>query len=300
MQRNTTASKFVETTMIRELNLKWFLFFLFFFLPEASPFIALAQSVAPEDSSASHSKAKDILIGQTPEAKLFILRKYSFIQNATARFDSLEADTSLVFQLRSSSAAPLYLTREELEKITPEGADPLDEDIRRRFIDIPPTIALNQLLRSLGEALKKPTPKLADGILPIPTNLEIDILKLLWVESLATPSTVYARLDTSWKITAEDLQGILEEMVNAGFLDRKQISPAHEFDLLGLAQIELSAKNRKNKVYLYWPIIPKDKLITYLDAKRFLAYESARERGSNGESNHYYKVLEEKLYRLIQ
>jgi len=286
--------------MIRELNLKWFLFFLFFFLPEASPFIALAQSVAPEDSSASDPKAKDILRGHTPDAKLFILRKYDFIRGAAASFDSTYADTSLVFQLRSTREIPLYLTRKELEEIIPKGADPLGEDIRRRFIDIPPTIALNQILRSIRDASKKPTAKLSDGSLPIPTNLEIDILKVLWLESLSTPSTVYARLDTSWKITAEDLQSILEDMVNAGYLDRKQVSPAHEFDLFGLAQIELSAKNRKNKVFFYWPIIPKDKLITYLDAKRFLAYESARDRGSNGETNHYYKLLEEKLYRLVQ
>jgi hypothetical protein len=283
-----------------ELNLKWPVLFLFLLPLLSSPLIVAAQSSEPSDSSASSPKARDILRSQTPEAKLFLLRKYDFIRGAAASFDSTTADTNLVFQLRSLSAIPLYLTREELEKITPTGVDPIGEDIRRRFIDVPPTIALNQIFRSIREASKKPTPKLSDGSLPIPTNLEIDILKVLWMETVATPSTVYARLDTSWKITAEDLHSILEEMVNAGFLDRKQISPAHEFDLFGLAQFELSAKNRKNKVYLYWPIIPKDKLITYLDAKRFLAYESARERSTNGETDHYYKLLEEKLYRLVQ
>lgn len=257
-----------------------------------------AQSAS--DSTIHALKAKDILTGNTPSAKLFNLRKYDFINTTIKILSSAQDDTSLTFQLQSLPKVSLYLTPEELHEITPLGPDPFGPEIQRRFNDIPPMLSLNRLLQGVAESFNKPSPKFYDGTLPIPTDLEIDILKILWGNKVASHSDIYAQLDASWKITSEDLALILEDMANRGFVDRKKISPSHEFSLFGLAQIEMSPSNRKNKVYLYWSLAPKDKLITYLDAKRYLAYTNPNETGANGTAAAYYKMLEEKLHRLVR
>ncbi|MCH7676146.1 BlaI/MecI/CopY family transcriptional regulator [candidate division KSB1 bacterium] len=129
--------------------------------------------------------------------------------------------------------------------------------------------------------------------------MEIEVLKVLWVESAATSSEIYAQLDSTIRITSQDLQKILEQMADRGLLDRKKISPSHEFTFFGIAKIELSSKNRKNKLYLYWPLLRKGKLITYLDAKRYLALSSSETTSTNGRPT-LAKRLEEKLYRLLE
>ncbi len=263
-------------------------------------FAASALTAQPTTDSTVHAlKARDILTGNTPNSKLFLVRKYSFINDTVTLFSSAHDDTSLTFQLRAQPNVSLYLTPEELQDIPQVGPDPEGPEIRRRFSDTPPTVPLNSLLQGIAESFKKPSPQLSDGTLPIPTDLEIDILKTLWEKTAATPSDIYAQLDTAWKITSEDLAAILEEMANRGFLDRKKISPSHEFSLFGVAGIEMSPLNRSNKVFLYWSVVPKAKLITYLDAKRYLAYSSAQETAANGQVA-YYKLLEEKLNRLIR
>jgi len=251
------------------------------------------------DSTVQALKARDILTGNTAHSKLFLVRKYGFINDTVTIFSSAHDDTSLTFQLQAKPNVSLYLTPEELHEIPQVGPDPFGEEWRRRISDTPRTVPLNQLLQSIAESFNKPSPRLSDGSLPIPTNLEIDILKALWEKTAATPSDIYAQLDTSWKITSEDVTAILDDMANRGFLGSKKISPSHEFSLFGIAGIEMSPLNRKNKVFLYWPVVPKDKLITYLDAKRYLAYSSASETAANGQVA-YYKLLEEKLYRLIR
>lgn len=239
------------------------------------------------------------MTGNTENSKLFLIRKYGFINDTVTIFSSVHDDTSLTFQLRAKPNASLYLTPEELHKIPQVGPDPFGEEWRRRISDTPRTVPLNQFLQGIAESLNKPNPRLSDGSLPIPTNLEIDILKVIWEKTAATSSDIYAQLDTSWKITSEDVAVILDDMASRGFLDNKKISPSHEFSLFGIAGIETSSLNRKNKVFVYWPVVPKDKLITYLDAKRYLAYSSASETAANGYIA-YYKLLEEKLYRLIR
>ena len=66
----------------------------------------------------------------------------------------------------------------------------------------------------------------------------------------------------------------------------------------------MSSKNRKNKVYLYWHIITREKLFTYLDAKRYLALVAARSDNDydirkNDYTRNYQKYLEKKLYRMF-
>ncbi|MFQ5824205.1 MAG: hypothetical protein ACE5JB_09140 [bacterium] len=265
---------------------------------------AAAQSKSNEIDEDVTGHAKDILTGNTPEAKLFVLRKYFFIENAMSTLTSISRDTSLEFRMRSNQGLSLFLTSEELHEITPQGIDPIGQDLLRKNRDVAPVILISPLLsqgiKSLIKKLNPPNKKLLGSDFPIPKDIEIDILKILWTYSAATPSDIYAQMDSSWPVTSEDLHKILGEMVERGFVARKKISPSNEFNIFGIARIEMSSKNRKNKDYVYWPLIPKEKLITYLEARRFLVLTYSERRSTNGEKSNLQKTLEQKLYRLIQ
>lgn len=269
--------------------------------------IVLGQSTSnqsDEDSMGRQEKALDILTGNTPEAKLFQLRKFYFIEGALSTLSSVASDSSIEFQIQSNQRVSLFLTPEELHEITPQGVDPIGEELLRRYRDVSPVLPITPLLsqgiKSLIDKFGTPSKKSLRFAFFIPKDIEIDILKILWVESAATPSEIYAQMDSLRSITSEDLHTVLEKMVERGFLARKKISPSYGFNFFGITQFELSSKNRKNKVYVYWPLVPKEKLITYLEAKRFLALAYSEKRGTNGEKSNYQKLLEEKLYRILQ
>lgn len=257
-----------------------------------------------EIKDTKQANAKDILTNSTPDKKLYTLRKIRFIDEATENFKG-DVDTNLAFERALDEAMPFFLDKEGLKAFQPGPGtqDRVGEEWQRQHVDIPPTISLNEAVRSLLQTLNKPRKENARD-LPVPSDTEIDILKILWVEKEATASDIYSKLDTSQVIFAEELRSILGQMVDRGFVDRKQISGSNEFSLFGIAQIELSSKNRKNKEYLYWPIVTKEHLFTYLDAKRFLALAARNENDydlkNNDYAGNYQKVLESKLYRLFE
>jgi len=55
-----------------------------------------------------------------------------------------------------------------------------------------------------------------------------------------------------------------------------------------------------NKLYVYWPIVPKGRLITYVDSQRYLALASAKNNSIKARKYSYQRYLAEKLYRLVQ
>ncbi|MFQ5865444.1 MAG: hypothetical protein ACE5IW_09475 [bacterium] len=280
---------------------------IFFVIQFSLVFLALAQPTSNqsnEHSAAQKENPLDILTGNTTDARLFQLRKFYFIENALSTISSVASDSSLQFQMQSNKRLSLFLTREELHEIRPQGVDPIGEELLRRYRDVSPVLPIIPLLshgiKSVADKLSTTGKEPLGFALLIPKDIEIDILRVLWVKSAATPSEIYAPIDSLWPITSEDLHRVLEEMVARGFLARKKISPSHGFNLFGITQFELSSKNRKNEVYVYWPVVSKEKLITYLEAKRFLALASSEKPGTNGENNNYQKLLEEKLYRILQ
>ncbi|MCG8605216.1 hypothetical protein MJD09_09485, partial [bacterium] len=266
--------------------------------------LGIAQNKA---SSARHDSidykitAKEILKGETPEQREQAARKQSLIDNVAIKHSELTRD-GVIFELSPDSAysPKLSLTPEELRQVVPTGPDPLGDELRRRFADVPPTVSLNRFIENLVEGIKSSLKKVEKKELRIPTDLQIDILKVLWDQTLATGSEIYASLDPSWPLTSEDMPKILEKMEDEGLLARRKLSPSHEFGLFGLAKIELSSKNRKNQQYLYWPVVPKDRLIRFIDAKRYLAYSANQNQSTNGGTAPIYKNLEEKLFRLLR
>ncbi len=270
--------------------------------------LSLPQATAQEKNKKpvqNSENAKQLLSGTSPEEQEYAARKYQFIREALSRLVDTTANGSLSFELATDQQKlPFFLDAEGLQGLNPDGIFPHDDIPQAHNPDIPPTISLNKAIESMVELFKKGAKKARYSKLPVPSDLEIDVLKVLWVENNATSSEIYAKLDTSSLIFAEELQHLLKNMVNRGFLDRKKISPSHELSLFGLAKIELSAKNRKNKLYLYWPIVTKEGLQTYLDAKRYLALIDAREENNrlnkSSYEESYQKYLEKKLYRMFK
>jgi len=270
-------------------------------LPSSAVF-GQSETVYDDSTTRPPDKAQDILTGNTPEKKRYAVEKYKLLENT---IDVLPGSgvSGLDFKI-DAMPLPFVLDLEGLQGLDLAPVDLIDGDIQRRYHDVRATIPLTAAIESLVRSLKKSSRKRDVQDLPLPTDMEIDVLKVLWVKGNATPGEIYAQLDTSNMIFAEQLQNVMEKMVGRGFLDRKKISPSHEFTLFGFAKIELSSKNRKNKVYLYWPIITREKLFTYLDAKRYLALVAARgdndyDIRKNDYTRNYQKYLEKKLYRMF-
>ena len=114
----------------------------------------------------------------------------------------------------------------------------------------------------------------------IPSETEIQIFKILWQHPRAADHEIYAALDTSIRITAVDLNRILARLTNKGVLKRKIISPRNEFTL-PVGKVEMSAKNRRNRVYEYETKIQPQELLTFLQA---VLYET--ENGKNRKLPH--------------
>ncbi len=267
------------------------------------PTIVTSQTPPPKTSVAD--SASSILSGTTAADQEYAARKYQFIREAVAGLVDSASGASLSLQFEGKNALPFFLDSDGLRGLNPEGLVRRDDIPQARNRDIPPTISLSQAVQSIVESYRKSRRKARRNQWPVPTDLEIDALKVLWVEGKATSGEIYAKLDTSTMIFAEELQNVLKNMVDRGFLDRKQISPSHELSLFGFAKIELSSKNRKNKAYLYWPIVTRKQLHSYLDAKRYLALVASHGendvdiKGGKYERN-YQKYLEKKLYRMFE
>lgn len=272
--------------------------------------LALTPAVAQDSSKVAKSKerseAEEVLSSATTEDKDYALKKYIFLDEAVGAVidTALTGDLKLEFE-SGTTAWPFFLDKKGLQGLLPMDPTYSPYDIpQMRNPDIPQTVPLTQAVQSLLEAYRKSRKNAKHGQWPVPTDLEIDVMKVLWVEGQATSGEIYAKLDTSTMIFAEELQAALARMVDRGFLDRKKISPSHGLNMFGLAQIELSSKNRKNKVYLYWPVVTKEELYTYLDAKRYLASIEQRSKDdydiqNNKYVDNYQKYLEKKLFRMF-
>ena len=104
----------------------------------------------------------------------------------------------------------------------------------------------------------------------IPSTLQLQTLNFLWNQPLATQKEIYASLDSVVSITAEQLDWQLERMVTLGLVERKMISPQNLFTIglpLHAFQVEMSAENRRNRVYLYRSSVEKQQILQQLLAR---------------------------------
>ncbi len=130
---------------------------------------------------------------------------------------------------------------------------------------VPLTDVGRALAQKLQGKAKPPTPRMRF----IPTMAELDVLLAVWPHESITDQDVYRRLDASVHLTAEDVLKILKGLESKGVLSSELVSPRNEFTIatpLGSAGLEMSAQNRRNRIFRYKSLIDRQHMIRFLNA----------------------------------
>ncbi|MDZ7316114.1 MAG: hypothetical protein ONB24_08330 [candidate division KSB1 bacterium] len=132
----------------------------------------------------------------------------------------------------------------------------------------------------------------------IPTRAELAVLQSLWEKPNRNDVEIYASLDSTVRITAEDLQGILAKLTAKGLLKRRLISPHNELTLPFGAAVEMSAQNRRNPLYRYEAGVDRQEVIRFLNAVLYeLEYGG---KGANKDRLREIAALKERLLQAAQ
>ncbi len=134
----------------------------------------------------------------------------------------------------------------------------------------------------------------------IPTEAQVRTMALLYQKGKATQIDIYPLLNTKQPITAERFNRELNFLVKKGFISKKKISPENPFNIitpLGIVPVEMSSKNRHNRVYLYEPKVNRNKLMTYLQARLYLLKEKLK---STPKDSSYLKPMIKDIEKKIQ
>ncbi|MBN2001042.1 hypothetical protein JW935_26085 [candidate division KSB1 bacterium] len=106
----------------------------------------------------------------------------------------------------------------------------------------------------------------------IPTETQVKALDIIFENEEITDIGIYAQMDTSFKVTAQDLITALDFLTEKGIVTRKVVSPQNKFRFFILPEewgIEMSAKNRKNRIYEYQAQIDREQLLNFLNASLY-------------------------------
>jgi len=169
-----------------------------------------------------------------------------------------------------------------------------------------PTVSVPRLLQSGANFLKdilvnseEDKPVRMDFL---PNEKQLEALKIIWQKKRATDQSIYASFDTSIKITATDLNKILEKLAARGLLKRKIVSPRNEFTFFGLtgeSGIEMSPTNRRNRIYEYEPLISKEEMVDFLNAAFYQVKSSMKPQfKTNTDSSQSLIAIQKLLSRL--
>ncbi len=215
-------------------------------------------------------------------------------------------DSSLAFQQTRQS-----LVLKPLPKLPPsipnQGGDRIDRDIYKRNTGqekpMPLSNALSAGAQLLSNLLPQSNPQPVHMTF-IPSKIEIEALNTIWKQSKATDQEIYASMDSSIKITAEDLNTALTALTNKGLVMRELISPRNEFTVqtpVGGVGIEMSAKNRRNRVYRYQSRISRNEMLRFLNAALYqLESGMPLQFSAPGDSLILIRQLEEKILSVSQ
>jgi len=102
----------------------------------------------------------------------------------------------------------------------------------------------------------------------IPSLNQIHALCLLGEKDGFTGPELYSQTGTGG-CTMETWEKEMEGLFRKGFVRRKLVSPRNELTLFGIP-VELSGKNRRNRVYRYESAVTRGEILTYLNSRRFL------------------------------
>lgn len=244
---------------------------------------------AQETAAPDTASAGAILRSETAAAREQWRRRQILLEHILTQAAVDLTDSTLSFRWQRQ---PINgLDKSQLADIPPEY-DYIGERLRREDLELPPLVNLNDLI---GAGVKSLTKILGGAgvsdkkFTVIPSALEVDVLKVLWKENEATASGIYTHLD-SMRLTAADLDEALTLMTERGLVERQQISPRNEFTVFGVAAIEMSARNRKNREFIYRPKISRQTMLTFLDATAF-SYRLASASNHSLIDAHLHKLM---------
>jgi len=132
-----------------------------------------------------------------------------------------------------------------------------------------------------------------------PSLTEISVLNQLWKSGSKRDYELFVNLDTTLKITLQDLNQILSHMTQKGWLSREKVSPENLFTIatpVGAMQIEMSKLNRKNPVFEYQPRVRKYEVLTALD----IALNRFRTDSSSINEEKRQKLLKERIDKMLE
>ncbi|RQW06090.1 hypothetical protein EH223_02905 [candidate division KSB1 bacterium] len=180
--------------------------------------------------------------------------------------------------------------------------DRTQRDLEQYNLERPSTVPFNRAITEGADYLsslfknKQNKPVRLDFI---PSEVELAIFESLWESSIATDQEIYAALDTAIRITAVDLQDVLVRLQQKGLVKRTLVSPRNEFTL-PVGTIEMSAKNRRNRVYEYKALIHSDDVLRYLHAVLYEMQYNQKNAPPDSTHTKIINGLKKKILRLVQ
>ena len=265
------------------------------------PSFALARQVsAPEDSSTQDMRT--VLAGMDSLSLQQYQRRRALI-DALIYSSGLDTNNRSMFISQSRSLlglAQAIRSDQSYKNVAPIDRDEIARRLNINAADRSQTLDFGAVIRGLltraYDKFSNRPKRITD--LPIPTPVQMDILNVLWQKGSVTGPEIYQALPKETIITAEMLWRELHRMASNGYVDEKIISPQNTMMIMtpvGGFPVEMSGKNRRNRVYRYTPKIDKETMLHYIDSQRYLAADSTAPALSQIRA----KELQELLYKIL-
>lgn len=239
-----------------------------------------------DDSLSDLQIAYNLLTNNTDSLRQIVFRRQKLYDEIWEKLTDETDSTKIAHKVLASNFSRMLLGKNQLKNFAARE-DYLERKINSGISGYDPKSMLNipGLLASIVTALpnlppSKQSVRQKPKITVMPSLTEVNILKTLWDKKKVTQNTIYADLDTSIKLTAEDLDLVLNGMVDKGLVARKKISPQNIMKVMtpaGAVDVEMSELNRKNPVYEYQALAVKDDVLRFLDARLYLCASNARD-----------------------
>ncbi len=268
------------------------------FVPLAFTLPALPQT--PSDSSSVDTTAARFIDPlDSLQIRRFLTRE-QIIDEVLKQVIRDSTRPGLSFSRRSRALVPHPAYSDSLTGPPPMRRDPIEEELDLRA-GRTPVLDFGDAARSIRSLVdrsqkKQKRPRLQD--LPPLDPEELHLLTVIWEKGSATGPQIYASLDSSVRMTAEMTWRVLRRLARKGYLAEKLISPQSPFTIqtpFFSVPIEMSAKNRRNREYLYRPLVGETEILHFLVAQKYL--QSRQRSGANGRSGSRLEKMIEILVR---
>ena len=274
-------------------------------LPKTSPTVTAEASQTEEawPQATASTNESDTLAQNSPDD--WQLNTLSFWAKKMALANPPK-DSLLPFQKAEQNFALKPFSK--LDRSMPGmGGDRIGRDIYKRNVGQEKSVSLTNALSGGAQLLSKLLPQSKSQpprMTFVPSKIEVEALNAIWKQTKATDQQIYASLDSSIKITAEDLNSALTGLMDKGLVTRELVSPRNEFTFqtpVGGVGIEMSAKNRRNRVYSYQSRIDRKEMLQFLNAALYQLESGMKlQFRAYGDSLALVNQLQERILRVAQ